>query len=88
MVTGNVTVSIVSGGSGSYTYSWAVTGVSGMDTCSPTNSTSATTAFSCTGVQGVDSGAATGTCTVTDTGNSKVATISVGIGASFTGIPP
>jgi hypothetical protein len=88
MVTGSVTVSIVSGGSGSYTYSWVVTGISGMSSCTPTNATSATTQFSCEGVQGVDSGGATGTCTVTDTGNGKTASISVGINASFTGIPP
>lgn len=82
------TASVVSGGVGPYTYSWSVTGITGMTECTPNNASSATTAFNCTGVVGVNSGAATGRCVITDTSDSRTVTVSVAISASYTGTPP
>jgi len=88
MTTNSTAASVVSGGVGPYTYSWSVTGISGMSGCTPTSASSATTAFNCTGVAGVDTGAATGLCVITDTSNGRTVTVSVAIAASFTGTPP
>ena len=88
MTTGSTTASIVSGGTGPYTYAWSVSGVSGMSSCSPTNASTATTAFSCTEVAGENTGSATGSCLITDTSDSRTVTVSVTISASFTGTPP
>lgn len=88
MTTGSTTASIVSGGTGPYTYAWSVSGVSGMSGCSPTNASTATTAFSCTEVAGENTGSATGLCVITDTSDSRTVTVSVTISASFTGTPP
>jgi len=88
MTTNSTTASVVSGGVGPYTYSWSVTGRTGMSGCTPTSASSATTAFSCTGVAGVDTGSATGLCVITDTSDSRTVTVSVAITASFTGTPP
>ena len=88
MTTGSTTASIVSGGTGPYTYSWSVSGISGMGGCTATSASSATTSFSCTTVDGVGSGSATGSCLITDTSDSRTVTVSVTISASFTGTPP
>lgn len=57
----------VSGGSGSYTYAWAVTAPSVDGTLHITNPTSRTTPFSFSGLALSATGDATATCTVTDT---------------------
>jgi hypothetical protein len=88
MSTGSTTASIVSGGTGPYTYSWSVSGRSGMSGCSANSPSSASTVFNCTGVAGVDTGSATGSCLITDTSNGRTVTVSVAISASFTGTPP
>lgn len=90
MTTGSTTASIVSGGTGPYTYSWSVSDVVNMAGCTADSSSSASTTFSCTGVagDGASAGTATGFCVITDTSDSRTVTVSVGITATFTGTPP
>lgn len=88
MSTNSATVSVVAGGTGSYTYAWTVSNVVGMAGCSPTAPTAAISNFLCDTVEGVNSGSATGVCLVTDTGSGKTASIQLPIAASFTGTPP
>jgi hypothetical protein len=90
MTTDNTTASIVSGGTGPYTYSWSVSGITNMGDCTATSPSSATTAFFCTGVagEGFSAGSATGSCLITDTSNGRTVTVETFIAAEFTGTPP
>lgn len=87
MTTGSTTASIVSGGTGPYTYSWSVSSIVDMANCTATSASSASTTFSCTTVADADAGA-TGSCLITDTSNGRTVTVTVAISASFTGTPP
>jgi hypothetical protein len=88
MTTGSTTASIVSGGTGPYTYSWGRFSISGMIDCIPNNPSSASTTFYCEQVAGVGSGSATGSCLITDTSDGRSVLVFVAISASFTGTPP
>lgn len=84
--TGTTTVSVVSGGTGSYTYSWAIVGSPATSgPFNPTNPTGATTAWSETVCDG-DTTTETWRCTVTDTGNGKQATIDVSVSLNWSNL--
>jgi hypothetical protein len=78
------TVSVVSGGSGSYTYSWAQGpgGASASGPFNPAAPTAAATSWSDTVTQ--FESAEDWTCTVTDTVTSKQATITVAVSLNWT----
>lgn len=86
LVTSNVTtVSVVSGGSGSYTYSWTING--SPSTNGPfqaTAASAATTAFTDADVLFGGAQVENWICTVTDTGNGKVATIGCTVTLTWT----
>ena len=83
----STTVSVVSGGTGSYTFAWAITG--SASSSGPYNCISpaaATTNWDDT-VSDINPGdPEEWTCTVTDTGNDKVATIIADVSLDWTDI--
>jgi hypothetical protein len=95
VTTGSVTVS-VAGGSGTFTYAWAVSFVNGgsvnsSGSCSANAPTSATTTFtgqSCDGADSPGSDYYAAVCTVTDTVTGQVGSVSVPIKLSNTYLNP
>lgn len=73
-VTTNAVTISVTGGSGSYTYSYAFPGGLGWSAVSPT---SATTQFRSPGLGPGDNSFETAICTVTDTSNSATTTVNI-----------
>lgn len=79
------TVSVVSGGSGSYTYAWTlISAPSTNGPFSPGSPTSATTGFSDTDVAATPAQVETWRCTVTDTGNGRTGSISATVTLNWT----
>lgn len=76
--TTEATTAIPSGGSGTYTYSWAIA-LGATYPITVTSPTSATTTFHVSGVAPEDTATGTAICTITDTVTSETAQVSVSI---------